>query len=68
MDANGYDAVMMIVEAIKQVGEAPYAVAGYIRNLKNYNAAGGLENFENGDVLIENDFKIVKDGKVIDLE
>ena len=68
VDANGYDAVMMIVEAIKQVGEAPYAVAGYIRNLKNYNAAGGLENFENGDVLIENDFKIVKDGKVIDLE
>lgn len=67
VDANGYDALMLIVEAINQVGDNPQAVAKYIRNLKKYDAAGGLENFENGDVLIENSFKIVKDGVAEDI-
>ena len=66
VDANGYDALMLIVEAINQVGDDPKAVAKYIRNLKNYEAAGGLENFENGDVMMENSFKIIKDGVAVD--
>jgi branched-chain amino acid transport system substrate-binding protein len=68
VDANGYDALMMIVEAVKEVGDDPYAVAKYIRNLKNYEAAGGIESFVDGDVLIENEFKIVKDGAAVSLE
>lgn len=62
VDANGYDALMLIVEAINKVGDNPHEVAKYIRNLKNYDAAGGVENFEDGDVLIENSFKIIKNG------
>lgn len=62
VDANGYDALMLIVEAINKVGDDPNEVAKYIRNLKNYEAAGGLENYVDGDVLMENSFKIVKNG------
>lgn len=65
VDANGYDALMLIVEAINKVGNNPYAVSNYIRNLKNYNAAGGLENFVNGDVIIETSFKKIEDGHPI---
>lgn len=68
VDANGYDALMLIVEAINKVGDDPIKVSDYIRNLKNYEAAGGKENFENGDVLMENSFNIVKDGTVSILE
>lgn len=68
VDANGYDALMMIVEAINKVGDDPYAVAKYIRNLKNYEAAGGIESFEDGDVIIENEFKIIKDGVAVPLK
>lgn len=64
VDANGYDALMLIVEAINKVGDDPYKVANYIRNLKNYDAAGGVENYENGDVLIENAFKVINNGIV----
>jgi branched-chain amino acid transport system substrate-binding protein len=68
VDANGYDALMLIVEAINKVGDNPIEVAKYIRNLKNYEAAGGIESFENGDVIIENNFKIIKDGEVQSVE
>jgi len=68
VDANGYDALMLIVEAINKVGDDPNKVANYIRNLKNYDAAGGVENFENGDVIMKNSFKMVKDGSVISVE
>lgn len=62
VDANGYDALMLIVEAINSVGDNPNEVAKYIRNLKNYDAAGGIENFVDGDVLMENSFKVVNNG------
>lgn len=68
VDANGYDALMLIVEAVNAVGDDPYAVGAYIRNLKDYQAAGGTENFVNGDVFFKNDFKIVKDGAAVPME
>ncbi|HMT36866.1 MAG TPA: hypothetical protein PKC41_13480, partial [Chitinophagaceae bacterium] len=62
-DANGYDAVMLIVEAINKVGNDPVKVAQYIRNLKNYDGAGGTLNFSDGDVSRENIFKKIVNGK-----
>lgn len=68
VDANGYDALMLIVEAINNVGNDPYAVSDYIRNLKNYNAAGGNESFIDGDVQIETSFKIVQNGRACPIQ
>lgn len=63
-EANGYDAVMIIVESINKNGNDPVKVASYIRNLKNYEGVGGDVTFKNGDVSRENVFKIIKNGKV----
>lgn len=63
-EANGYDIIMLIVEAINENGDDPVKVAKYIRNLKNYEGAGGNVSFANGDVSRENVFKTVKNGKV----
>lgn len=64
VDANGYDNVYLIYNAIKTVGDNPKLVSKYIRNLSDYNGAAGKVNFVNGDVSYENDFVIVKNGKV----
>ncbi len=61
-EANGYEAVMLTVEAINKVGNDPIKVAEYIRNLKNHTGAGGLVSFTNGDVSMRNEFKIIKNG------
>jgi branched-chain amino acid transport system substrate-binding protein len=68
VDANGYDAVMLIVKGIKEKGNDPTKVAEQIRNLKNYNGAGGLLNFVNGDVSVKNEFKKIINGKAIVIE
>lgn len=65
VDANGYDAVMLIVKAIQLNGNNPQKVSEYIRNLNNYNGAGGLLNFHNGDVSIKTQFKKIVNGKPI---
>jgi branched-chain amino acid transport system substrate-binding protein len=62
VEVNGYDVVMLIVEAINKVGSDPVDVANYIRNLKNYNGAGGVVNFVNGDVSIKNEYKKIIGG------
>ena len=61
-DANGYDAVMLIVEAINKEGDDAVKVANYIRNLKNHNGAGGLVSFTNGDISVKNEYKIITNG------
>ena len=61
-EANGYDAVMLIIEAINKEGNDPIKVANYIRNLKNHNGAGGLVNFTNGDISVNNEYKIIVNG------
>jgi ABC-type branched-subunit amino acid transport system substrate-binding protein len=68
VDANGYDAVMLIVKGIKEKGNDPEKVAEYVRDLKNYNGAGGSLNFVNGDVSIKTEFKKIVNGKAIVVE
>lgn len=68
VDANGYDAVMLIVKGIKEKGNDPEKVAEYVRDLKNYNGAGGLLNFVNGDVSIKTEFKKIVKGKAVVIE
>lgn len=65
VDANGYDAVMLLVDAINIMGEEPQKVAEYIRNKKGYYGAGGLLNFHNGDVVVNTEFKMIEEGKVV---
>lgn len=51
-EANGYDAVHLIVEGIRQKGEEPLAVAQFIRGLRDYPGAGGRLTFtQTGDVV-----------------
>lgn len=64
--AVGYDALMILSNAIEKVGIDPVAVSSYIRNLKNYEGAMGTLNFNNGDVSIPVVFKVVENGKPVD--
>jgi branched-chain amino acid transport system substrate-binding protein len=66
--AVGYDAVMLIYNSIKKEGNDPQKVADYIRNLKNYNGALGNFSFENGDINMKTVFKIVQNGKAVDIK
>ncbi|MEM4408088.1 MAG: penicillin-binding protein activator [Candidatus Caldarchaeum sp.] len=51
-EANGYDAVRLIVSGIQQRGDDPAAVAQFIRELKEYPGAGGRLTFtQAGDVI-----------------
>ena len=61
-EANGYEAIMLIVEAINKEGDDAVKVANYIRNLKNHNGAGGLVSFNNGDISMKNEYKKVING------
>lgn len=68
VDANGYDAVMLIVKAIKEKGNDPTLVSEYIRNLKTYDGAGGVLNFTDGEVSLKNEFKKIVNGKAVVIE
>jgi len=65
-EANGYDALMLIVEGIKKYGYGEtLKVADYIRSLKNYEGAGGIMSFtKEGNVIKPIAIKVVKDGKL----
>lgn len=64
-NAVGYDALKLIIHGIDECGNNPHAVASYIRNLKNYSSILGTLNFYDGDVVVPIEFKIVKNGKVV---
>ena len=68
VDANGYDAVKIIVKAINLVGDDPRAVADYIRNLEEYEGTSGKVKFINGDVYLNTSFKILNDGIPVDIK
>jgi len=68
VNAVGYDALMLIFKAIKNVGNNPQKVAEYVRSLKNYNGALGTLNFTKGEVSIPIVFKRVENGKVITIK
>lgn len=67
VDANGYDAVKLIVNAIQIVGDNPKAVADYIRNLNEYEGASGKVKFVDGDVHINTSFKMLNNGIPVDI-
>jgi branched-chain amino acid transport system substrate-binding protein len=61
--AVGYDALMLIADAIGISGNDPEKVASHIRNLKNYDGALGSLTFKDGDVRMPIEFQILVDGK-----
>jgi len=63
--AVGYDAVMLMVRAINEVGQDPIEIAKYLRNLEQFDGALGKMSFENGDVNLPIQFKTVENGKVV---
>lgn len=67
-NAVGYDAVMLIYSTINKEGDDPQKVAAYIRNLKDYNGALGKFSFENGDINMKTIFKIIQNGKAVDIK
>ncbi|MFZ5926303.1 MAG: ABC transporter substrate-binding protein [Acidobacteriota bacterium] len=51
-EANGYDAVILIVRGVQAKGQNPAGVAAYLRTLKDYPGAGGNLTFtDSGDVI-----------------
>ncbi len=65
VNANAYDAIYLIKEAIEKVGNDAPKMAEYIRNKKNYDGAAGVVNFVDGDVEVGITFKTVENGKAV---
>lgn len=63
VNANAYDAIYLIKEAIEKQGYDGQKIAEYIRNKKNFEGATGLVNFVNGDVEVEITFMVIENGK-----
>jgi branched-chain amino acid transport system substrate-binding protein len=65
-EANGYDAVMIIANAIKERGNNGEKIAEYIRGLKNYSGGAGLISFNSdGDVERPIGFKRVRNNTFV---
>ncbi len=65
INANAYDAIYLIKDAIESQGYDPIKIAEYIRNKKDFKGAAGLVNFINGDVEVEIVFKVIENGKPV---
>ncbi len=62
--AYGYDAALVLIDAIKHVGSDRKAICKYISTLKGLKGATGENSFdENGDVIKEPLRLVIKDGK-----
>ena len=65
-EANGYDALMLIVKGIEKFGYGEsLKVSQYIKGLRNYEGAGGVMSFtEKGNVIKPIAIKVVRNGKL----
>ena len=62
--AYGYDAALVVFDAIKNVGTDRKAICDYLAKLKNLKGATGVNSFdENGDVIKQPLRLVIKDGK-----
>jgi branched-chain amino acid transport system substrate-binding protein len=65
VNANAYDAIYLIKEAIENVGDNPLKISAYIRNKKDFTGATGKISFVNGDVEVGIVYMVVENGKAI---
>lgn len=63
VNANGYDAIHLIAEAIRTQGNDGSKIAAFIRNKKDYPGAAGAVSFTDGDVEVPIVFKVIKNGQ-----
>ncbi|MBT3304677.1 ABC transporter substrate-binding protein [Candidatus Woesearchaeota archaeon] len=67
--ASSYDSLMLIAEAIEEVGEDTEAVKNYLLQIENYEGASGTLSFdENGDVMKPIYIKQIKNGEFVVLK
>jgi len=65
VNANAYDAIYLIKEAIEKQGYDGQKISEYIRNKKNFEGATGVVNFVNGDVEVGIIFMVIENGKPV---
>ncbi len=65
VNCNGYDAVMLIHEAIVKSGKNSSNIANYIRNLKDFHGAAGIISFTNGEVERKITIMQIEEGKPV---
>ena len=66
VSANAYDAVMILSDALKSVGQDPQKVAGYITNVKNYQGVSGPLTFDHDCEAAQNAvLRVVRRGKFV---
>lgn len=68
VNAIGYDALELIINAINKVGNNPNKVSNYVRELKSYDGAVGMLNFTKGEVTIPIVFKMIINGKPVTIK
>lgn len=67
VNANAYDALFLIKEAIEKDGPDPLKIATHIRNKKNFSGAAGIVSFSNGEVQAPIIYMTIKNGKPVSL-
>jgi len=66
---ESYDATMLVLDAIREVGPSATAIRDYLHAIKNYNGASGLITFSpNGDVEKPISVMIIRNGQVVPFE
>lgn len=67
--AHGYDAVLILVEAIEQRGLRPGEMSFYLNTMNPFEGAAGVTKFdEHGDVRKFHRMFVVRDGRAMPLE
>lgn len=68
VNANAYDAIYLLKDAIEHVGNDPLKIAEYIRNRKDYDGAAGKVSFVDGDVEVGITYKTIEGGKPVNFK
>ena len=67
--AHGYDALMIIAQAISEIGYDSEKIRDYLYNVKDYPGVSGSTTFDrNGDVIKPARITIIKQGRFQDFE
>lgn len=65
----GFDSVHLFADAFDSVGNNPKKVADYLHNVRNYQGAFGLINYnDSGELTLSYVIKSIKDGKFVEVK
>lgn len=67
VNANSFDAIILIYDAIQKVGQDAIKVARDIRNKKGFEGASGISNFSDGEIELEIMYVRIENQKPVEI-